>query len=204
MKKALKTFVIIILVLVIVFLLIFLFLFIKSKSWERVFQSEIQSQYLVSDSELEDEFTGRIEEYIVSNEDTDFITFSPQEIGHILFGSLEEMLEGTSFELTNVYIEPSKGQWKVCARTKSIDFKRVHAWICADVTKDSMQTAQLFITNLTVQGIEVGKIYPKSVTLVNQGIAEALVTANENGFVGRIFENMELLENELIVKGSLY
>jgi hypothetical protein len=55
-----------------------------------------------------------------------------------------------------------------------------------------------------VEGIEVSKIYPEILTKVNKGIAEALVTANENGFVGRVFENIELQENQLVVKGSLY
>lgn len=204
MKNVLKTLAIITLVLVILFLVVFLFLFIKSKSWEREFSSEVQPQYLVNNSELDDEFYERIEKYIISQESTSFITFSPQEVAHILFGSLSEMFEGTSLELTNVYIEPSKGQWEVCARTRYKDFNKINAWICTDVTKDSMQTAQLFVTHIKVQGIEIGKIYPKSVTLVNQGIAEALVTANENGFVGRIFENMELLEDELVVKGTIY
>lgn len=204
MKKALRVFLTIILTILILFLLLIVSIFIKSKTWERNFQSDLNPQYLVSEPAEEDAFNSRIEKYIISQEDTNFITFSPQEVGKVLFGSLTEMVENSDVEITNMYIDPSKGVWKVCASSRARDFEKLHAWICADVTKDSMQTAQLYITELKVQGINVGKIYPKLVTSVNQGIAEALVTANENGFVGRIFENMELLEDEVIVKGSIY
>jgi hypothetical protein len=67
-----------------------------------------------------------------------------------------------------------------------------------------MQTAQLYTTNFKVQGISVGNIFPSMVSSINQGIAEALVTVNENRFVGRKFENIELEDDQLIVKGSLY
>jgi hypothetical protein len=57
---------------------------------------------------------------------------------------------------------------------------------------------------VSIQGISIDRVFPSILTKINQGIAEALVTANENGFVGRTFENIELQEDQLVVKGTLY
>ena len=40
--------------------------------------------------------------------------------------------------------------------------------------------------------------------MINKGIGEAIVTLNENGFVGRYIENIELLEDAMVLKGSRY
>jgi hypothetical protein len=67
-----------------------------------------------------------------------------------------------------------------------------------------MQTAQLYVTDFKMQGINIGRVFPSVISNINQGLAQALVTVNENRFVGRKFENIELQEDRMIVKGSLY
>jgi hypothetical protein len=67
-----------------------------------------------------------------------------------------------------------------------------------------MQTAQLYAIDFKIQGINVERMFPSVISNINQGIAQALVTVNENRFVGRKFENIELQEDQMIVKGSLY
>jgi hypothetical protein len=205
MSKVLKILGIVFLSIILLFLFTLLFIFIKSKAWERNFEADINPEYIANQpEEFEESLNEKVEEYVLSQEDTDFISFTPKEVAQIVYGSISEMVEDSSVEITNIYVEPSVGIWKVCARLKLKDIERLKIWICADITKDNIQTAQLYITDLTVQGFSARKIYPQILTDINQGIAEALVTANENGFVGRIFENMELLENNLIIKGSLY
>lgn len=204
MKKFFRVVSRIVLIVLILFLLLLIFLFIKSKSWERKFQANLNPQYLVSSGELPEEFDDRVEEYILSQESNDFLALTPTEVGHIIFRSIAQMVEGSSVELTNVYVNPSKGVWSVCARLRLKEINAINAWSCADVTKDDIQTPQLFLEDLYLQGINVGRVFPKLLSRANQGIAEAIITANENGFVGRIFENIELLEKELVVKGSLY
>jgi hypothetical protein len=145
----------------------------------------------------------KIQEYILSDEEIYSVTFNSKEVGKLVYDSLQNMT-GEGVIVKKVYIAPSKRIWNICALTQYEELSWAEAWVCADVTKDDMETAQLYITTLKVEGIEVSKIYPEILTKVNKGIAEALVTANENGFVGRVFENIELQENQLVVKGSLY
>ena len=50
---------------------------------------------------------------------------------------------------------------------------------------------------------EIGNIF-NITDMINTGIADALLTVNENGFSGRYLENIELLEDKVVVKGSKY
>jgi hypothetical protein len=161
-------------------------------------------QYLVTDSKLPEESEKRIDEYILSTESTDSLSLTPAEVGHTVFASLAQMVQESLVGITHLYIEPSKSVWNVCARAQLREAKNFNIWICTDIRKDNIETAQIYIDEIKVQGINIGTMFPSTITKINQGIAEALVTANENGFVGRVFENIELLEEELIIKGSLY
>jgi hypothetical protein len=201
MNKFLK----ILLIIILFFIVVLAFLFIKSKTWASEFESNINPQYLVTEStELETSLNEKIENYITSKKTTDFISFTPQEVGQIVKSSVIDIVGESSLEIGNIYVEPNNDLWTICGLVRFEKFFNINNWVCTDVTKDNMQTAQLYIQNFKVQGINIGQIYPKLLDTINQGIAEALVTANENGFVGRVFENIELEDNELIVKGSLY
>ena len=169
------------------------------------FVDGLNPEYLVSEGVVfDDAINTKIEGYVLSGSDTEFVTFSPMEVSQLLFGSVSDMVGESGLNITNVYVEPSVGEWSVCGRFELVDVKGIHTWVCVDVSKDSMQTAQLYLEDIQLQGFSVSKIYPKLLTLANQGIAGALVTANENGFVGRVFENVELLEDGLVIKGSVY
>ena len=178
---------------------------IKSSRWRKEFESSINSEYVVDQtSEIEERLNERIEEYILSGDKTDFIIFTPQEVSQIIFNSLTDITADGWIEITSVYVKPAERIWNICALMNLQGNRKLKAWVCTDVTKDDMQTAQLYITNLAIQGVDIGTVFPSILTKVNQGIAEALVVANENGFVGRVLENMEIEREQLIVKGSLY
>jgi hypothetical protein len=204
MRKFLKIIGLISLFLILILLLVVLFLVVSFRSWEKKFLEGMDNQYLVSQGlDFEQSITEKTEKYILSEDDTDFITFSTKEIASVILFTLRDITEGTGLEVTNVYIEPSIGLWKICARGKLSDIN-IHSWLCVDVKKDSMQTAQLYLNEIELQGIKISNIYPKALTMANKGIADSLTTANENGFVGRILENIELLESSIVIKGSLW
>ncbi|HCC68097.1 TPA: hypothetical protein DEP90_02750 [Patescibacteria group bacterium] len=205
MRKFVKIFGIVILCLLLLFLSFLLFLVLKSRLWEKEFVASLDTEYLVSDGiVLDDILNGEIESYILSEEDTDSITLSPTQVAQLVYGTLTDVAGDSGLNITNVYIVPAIADWKVCSRLELKDMWEAHIWVCVDVSKDNMQTAQLYLKDIQCQGFSVSKIYPKLLILANQGIADALVTANENGFVGRIFENVELMEEYLVIKGGLY
>lgn len=205
MRKFLKIVGIILLVLLAIILISSIIIFIKAKSWENSFESNIESAYLVTSfQESNDLLNEKTEKYILSDKPVDFIEFSPAEISQFLYNALSEMTTDTGITIVGVYSDPGENIWQECASLRSNNRKNLELWICMDVTKDNMQTAQLYVNNITLEGLDIDKIYPDILTKINQGIAEALVTANENAFVGRTLENMELKEDRLIIKGSQY
>ena len=182
-----------------------LLLFLKSKIWSNNFEATInQANIITSISESEDLFNEKVEAYILSEEDVDFIEFTSVEISQILYDSISNITNETSITLMKTYVIPDDTSWRICGLVQLNDSKMFKSWICADITKDNMQTAQLYIEKLLLNGINIGNIFPRILTQANQGIAEALVTVNENAFVGRLLENMELREDGIILKGSQY
>ena len=204
MKKILRIIGITVLILLVILLSFLLYLFIRMNLWEREFQANINPDYLITEISNNEDLVKKITLYTVSPEETNFVTFTPKEIGQLIFNSLDEATGDNQLNITDIYIMPSKGKWKVCVRVKLENFEVFNPWICIDVTKDEMETAQLYVSKFTFQGIDVGKIYKPILVNINKGLAEALVTVNENGFVGRTLENIELSEKELILKGTKY
>ena len=205
MSKILKVLGIIFLFIIILFVILLLSIFIKSKTWESNFYSTMNSEYMITKAmTFEEALNEKIAEYVLSQEYIDNISFSPIEVGQIVKGSLLEITEDSGVDISNVYIEPTDGLWEVCALARLNKSERLHVWVCADMTKDNIQTAQIYLKKFLVQGINIGKIYPQLLININSGIAEALVTVNENNFAGRVFENIELLKDQIVIKGSLY
>lgn len=208
MKKVVKILGVIFVILLILLLLFIFFLIIKSHSWEKEFQSNINSQYMTNSTTENDEkmkqLNEKIEKYVMNEEDVAFVSFTPVEIAQVVYNSLSEMTKDSEFDISNVYIQPSDSMWELCALMNSEDIFSINIWICTDISKDNMQTAQLYVTDFKMQGINIGRVFPSVISNINQGLAQALVTVNENRFVGRKFENIELQEDRMIVKGSLY
>jgi len=205
MRKLLKIFGIIFLSCFFIIVILLVILFVRAKSWKSSFESNIEEGYLVSSvSESNDFLNEKIEGYIISNESVDFIEFSPLEISQSLYNMIFQMITDTGIDLLNIYSEPGEDLWKECILLRLNDSENLKFWVCMDVTKDNMQTAQLYVNNITVNGLDIDRLYPAILTKVNQGMAEALVTANENAFVGRMLDNIELKQDRLIIKGSQY
>jgi hypothetical protein len=205
MQKILKTIGIVLLSILAIFILLLVAVFIKTRIWRNSFEESIRSEYVVNSIvESKNIINEKLEIYILSEEEVDFVEFSPKEISQYLFNILTEMTDGTSINILEIYTRPEDNIWNICGLVNISRLAKISSWVCIDVTKDSTQTAQLYVKNITIDGINIGKIYPPILTKINQGIAEALVTANENGFVGRILENIELQKTKVVIKGSIY
>jgi len=204
MHKIFKFITISLISILILLFLILLFGIIKSWIWLNDFESRLKEEYIVTEGiQTDSAVEKKIEMYILSEEKTDFVIFTPQEVGNIVYSSVQDMLGESSIFISQVYVYPQNGIWQVCSSLEWSKLKNKDIWVCVDVTKDNMQTAQLYVAKLLVQGVDIGKIYPSLLVKINNGFAEALITVNENRFVGRKFENIELTSGELIIKGSI-
>jgi hypothetical protein len=72
-----------------------------------------------------------------------------------------------------------------------------------EIVKDDRETAELYVRDLLLGKYKVpGFIAKDIVHSINKGISDAILLVNENAFLGRRIENIELLEERVVVKGS--
>ncbi|HBB64945.1 MAG: hypothetical protein UR34_C0007G0011 [candidate division WS6 bacterium GW2011_GWC1_33_20] len=178
--------------------LFFVYLKLRYDSWEKEFVSNQNSEYLISkDSEID--IKSKLAQFTLSYSDSEFLRLDVREVGILLFSTLQKYI-GEEAELKYIYIEPADSKWIIYS---NLGYKGAYIWVSLDLNKDSMQTAQLYSTNVSVGPFSIGNL-SNVVESINKGIGEAVVTVNENGFVGRYLENIELLDDSVVIKGSRY
>jgi hypothetical protein len=200
MKKLLVVISIIILIPLIILLSALVYIKVKYNAWEKDFESSIVQEYHITSEKREDfELEVKFIEFTLSNSPTETLEISVEETGSLIF-SLLKRYTGENLKLTEVYIKPSFSTWEIYAKFR---YKRQSYWVSIDLNKDRMQTAQLYVTDFKLGPYSVNRYYDLT-ERINNGISNAILTANENGFTGRYLENIELLENSIIIKGARY
>ena len=176
------------------------YIFLKYRSWEKEFESNINTEYLIDAKSIEEvDLDERIVKFTLSLLDTESLSLEVKEIGSILFTTVDSYL-GEEISLKKIYVEPSDKVWNIYFK---VGYQDLELWFSFDINKDDIQSAQLYTKYVYIGPFEIGK-YTDLVSLINKGIGESIVTLNENGFVGRYIENIELLEGGIVLKGSRY
>jgi hypothetical protein len=172
-------------------------LLVRYNNWTKDFESNLKVENLVvKDTSLSEEVVSQISSFTLSQENTESLSLSTEQFGYIVLNVLNEYLgEGISVE--KIYIEPSTGNWNIYIQA---NYKKISPWIWISLKKDNVQSAQLYISQFNIGPYSFNRFVEE----INDGIANGLVTVNENGFTGRYLENIELLEESIVVKGSRY
>ncbi len=146
----------------------------------------------------EQDIEDKIMKFILSDSRTDFVVFSPQETLYILSSNIETT---EPFEIKDVCLVPSAGLWQIYLRYSTGSFNL--PWIVMDVVKDNRETAEIYVNEIRIGDIEIPEIFvKKSMVEINKGISDAVIMLNENKFLGRTIENIELLDERVVFKGS--
>ncbi|OGC45625.1 hypothetical protein A3J98_02170 [candidate division WS6 bacterium RIFOXYC1_FULL_33_10] len=176
------------------------YIFLKYRSWEKEFESNINTEYLIDAKSIEEvDLDERIVKFTLSLLDTESLSLEVKEIGSILFTTVDSYL-GEEISLKKIYVEPSDKVWNIYFK---VGYQDLELWFSFDINKDDIQSAQLYTKYVYIGPFEIGR-YTDLVSMINKGIGESIVTLNENGFVGRYIENIELLEGGIVLKGSRY
>lgn len=187
-------------VIVFLVLLIIGYIFLRYRNWEKEFEGNIQSEYLMDEESIKEiDFNDKVSDFALSMSDTEFLELDVQEVGSVLFSVLDSYI-GKDVNLEKIYITPSEGKWLIYANVR---YKKFSAWVSTDINKDDIQSAQIYITEINVGPFSIGK-YINWIDIINKGIGESIVTLNENGLVGRYIDNIELLNDTVVLKGSRY
>jgi len=72
-----------------------------------------------------------------------------------------------------------------------------------DIVKDNIETAEVYVRQLHVGGLELPKFLESRLKEdLNRGISDGIIMLNENNFLGRRIDNIELLEDRVVFKGT--
>ena len=177
------------------------YLFLKYRGWEKEFNSQIQTEYVIDREVVKSkEFNKKITQFSLSLEDTQFLELNVQEIGSIVLSVLESYV-GEDLEIEEMYISPSDSLWDIYVKVR---YQDISVWISTDINKDQIQSAQIYVTDVKIGPFSISKFNTGWVELINRGIGDSIVTLNENGLVGRYIENIELRKDGIVLKGSRY
>lgn len=205
LKKTFKAFLIILSVLFLIFLVIGIIIFNKYGKWYKNTFDIVPNDPTIfcftqlDDSlKLEQDIEEKVMKFTLSDSRTDFVVFTPQETLYILSSNIETV---QPLEIKDVCIVPSAGLWQIYLRYNTEAFNL--PWIVMDVVKDNRETAEIYVKEISMGDIKIPEMFVKKTMVeINRGIADAIIMLNENRFLGRTIENVELLEERIVLKGS--
>ncbi|MBU1119747.1 hypothetical protein KKA50_00915, partial [Patescibacteria group bacterium] len=143
MKKVFR----ILLIISLIFIGILVYPIISYLLWQKQFQSQIPNMNCVSNLTelipLDEKFKG----FVMSEDQNTFIELTPDETLSLLQST--DIISGG--EVTNICIVPNSGVWSIYAK---LSLQGIHIpWVRLDIAKDSMETAQLYVSNIFVGNI---------------------------------------------------
>ena len=141
----------------------------------------------------------KIEDFILSDSKTEFVTLTSEEIASIFKSNIQV---GKSVQLIDLCILPSEGTWSLYLKYK-IGAIPV-PWIVLEIVKDDRETAEIYVKKVYIGKNSIPSLLSKQIVVnINSGISDAIILVNENRFLGRNIKNIELLEERVVLKGSL-
>ena len=166
--------------------------------WQNSLNKEIAQLHCKSNLSQDLSLDEKFKDFVLSEEDITFVELSSNEVA-LLLGNTNIINGGT---IENICVMPHKNTWNVLAKVNIQGIKL--PWVRLDVSKDTIESAQLYVSNIYVGNQLIPeKIVSSIKAQINKGISDALILVSENNFLGRTITNIELLDEKIVVKGSL-
>lgn len=141
----------------------------------------------------------KVKAFVLSFEKSDFVSFTPEEILQLMN---ENIVLSGNLKLQGICLEPNDSQWKVYFNTK-LGFINI-PWIGLNVVKEKRETAELYVDEILLGGLKIPQLFvEKIISDINMGISDGVVLMNENSFLGRTIINIELMKENVVVKGTI-
>ncbi len=166
--------------------------------WQNNLQKEIGQLHCKSNLSADISLDEKFKDFVLSEDDVTFVELNPDEVA-LLLGNTNIINGGT---IENVCVMPHEDVWNVLVK---VNLQGISLpWIRLDVAKDSIESAQLYVSNIYVGN----QLLPEQIvsslkSQINKGISDALILVSENNFLGRTITNIELLGDKIVVKGSI-
>lgn len=169
---------------------------LKYSSFKRDFsdRNDITCYSFLDEQSLE--IDEKIKSFSTSDVLTEFVVLDVEETVYILKNSVGE---DENMEIEDLCVYPQKGAWQIYLKYENIP------WLSFYLIKDDRETAELYVRDFNVgDSIEIPFFGKRITEEINLGISDGILLANENEFLGREIRNIELFEDKVVVKGSLY
>ena len=198
--------------LVVILIIVGGLLYKRYSDWELQFNDAHLStdfMYVGSDEFQESQvaLTEKLTEFQNSSERVDFIELNPNELISLVHSTIqpenvEISPEQQNWQIIRYYVEPSQNSWEIYVEIAYM--RRILPWITVQVVKDPIESAELYFSKVSIgdidlDGIGLGKIRSG----LNDGYSKALSSINESGYTGRSWQNIELEDDGIVIKGEL-
>ena len=141
----------------------------------------------------------KVKAFVLSFEKSDFVSFTPEEILQLMN---ENIVLSGNLKLQGICLGPNDSHWKVYFNTK-LGFINI-PWIGLNVVKEKRETAELYVDEVLLGGLKIPQLFvEKIISDINMGISDGVVLMNENSFLGRTIINIELMKENVVVKGTI-
>lgn len=188
------------LVLLILFLsfssLLFLLFSSNYKNWEEEFEN---SEIEIVDFRTEGiDLDEKILEYNEIEREHAFIEFNKEESLFLLSMGLNESLPEW-IEIEKTALQTSRGNWRFFVKSRALSLSL--PWLQISLSKEEVQSVDVYIDDIFLGGLSFKNIYLNSIVdNTDRGLARAIQLVNDGNFAGRVFENIELTEDSLIIR----
>jgi hypothetical protein len=183
--------------LVVSFLSFLIFLFAKNyQSWEETFPSSDIFILEIPNDQIS--LDGKIREYNEEGKEYSFIEFTKEESLFLLSDATGNSLpDWVELEKTGLYT--SKGLWKFYLKTKAFSFEM--PWLEIILKKEDVQSVEIFVEDVSIGDLSLKNIgFSSVVSKIDDGFGRAIRLVNDGNFAGRVFENIELGDENLVIK----
>ena len=199
LRKVFKTLLLLFLFVAITLVVVGFVSYIRYSKWE---DDELSKQDITCMSDITVESSiieDKIKKFTLSDTRTDFIVLTESEMLYLLGENFTE--EGGDVPVEDICLKPSQGVWQLYLKSS---YKGISIpWLVLDIVKDNIETAEVYVRQLHVGGLELPKFLESRLKEdLNRGISDGIIMLNENNFLGRRIDNIELLEDRVVFKGT--
>ncbi len=198
-KIFLKIFFYILVTLVLIFITVFFLLKFSNDKWaEEFFKQDLVSLDLTEDNfKLEEGLEKKILDYNLSEDQYSFIEFTEKE-SLLLFGRALNDSFPRVFSVTEMALIPSYGDWHIYSNVSVFDYDLF--WISFNLKKELAQSVDIFVDDVFVGDLSFKNIFlEKTISDINTGISSSFDLIVDGSFGNRVFENIELTEDSLVI-----
>jgi len=186
---------------IVIFMILLIFVsFVLTKyfSWKKDFLNGENVTCLSHEVYDEDvNIIDRVRNFVLSSEKVGFMTFDRREFLFLLKDSIQS--KGAA-EIDDMCLVSERGVWEIYIHPRMGILQL--PWVGVDIVKDNRETVELYFRNIYVGGTKVPEAIAKRfLRKINKGISDGLLLVIENDFLGKIIQNIELLDDSIVIKG---